>query len=209
MIKLNSKDRRIWFTSDTHYWHKNIVAGETSWDNPEDSCRAFETTEQMSRHLIEQINKYVEQDAILFHLGDWSFGGINNIWNFRKQLNVKEIHLIFGNHDTHIENDKLLENYNFGVKTGNINAQKLFTSTQHYLEVQIDKHLFCLMHYPIASWNRNFVHLHGHTHGTFPVIPNRLDVGMDNYFKLFNEYKPFSFDEVLKIKEASKFSKRY
>lgn len=220
MLKLDSKKQNIWFTSDTHYWHKNIVAGETSWSNPEDSCRNFKTTQEMSRHLVEQLNSYVGQDDILFHLGDWSFGGIENIWNFRKQLIVKEIHLIYGNHDTHIANDKILPNCNTNVfgkvvdkKEGmlgrNTLAQELFTSTEYYSEIMIDKHMLCLMHYPIASWNRYFLHLHGHTHGTFEVIPNRLDVGIDNYFKLHKEYKPFSFEEVIKFKEASKFSDRY
>ena len=38
----------------------------------------------MSQHIVEQINKYVQQDDILIHLGDWSFSGIEIIWNFKK-----------------------------------------------------------------------------------------------------------------------------
>ena len=85
MLKFNSKERNIWFTSDTHYWHKNITYGVSVWPDKENNCRKFNTTQEMSSHIVDQINKYVGQDDVLFHLGDWSFGGIQNIWNFRRQ----------------------------------------------------------------------------------------------------------------------------
>lgn len=195
MIKLNSKEKQIWFTSDTHYWHKNMTYGESVWANKETGCRRFDTTQEMSRHIVSQINKYVDSEAMLFHLGDWSFGGMNNIWNFREQLNVKEIHLVLGNHDTHIENNKRLSNSPF-------NAQDLFTSTQQYLEISIDGRMLCLMHYPIEVWNdrhHDSWMLHGHSHGNCPIKEKRLDVGMDNIFKLTGEYKPISWEELKKI----------
>ena len=33
----------------------------------------------------------------------WSFNGFDKIIEFRNRLNCKNIHLILGNHDTHIE----------------------------------------------------------------------------------------------------------
>ena len=104
-MRLKSKDQNIWFTSDTHYWHNNLTSGVSNWTDKE-KCRDFNTVEEMSSHMVAQINKYVKEDDILFFLGDWSFGGIANVWNFRKQLNVKTIHLILGNHDHHIEFQK-------------------------------------------------------------------------------------------------------
>lgn len=204
-MNFKSKEQNIWFTSDTHYWHKNIVYAESVWSNKEEGCRRFESTQEMSRHLVGQINKYVQQEDILFHLGDWSFGGINNIWNFRKQLNCKNIHLIFGNHDHHIIKDARLSNvddaeYKPGLFV--VTAQELFSSTQHYLEVFIDGQMLCLSHYPMEEWNDRHSKswmLHGHQHGKNTIIPKRLDVGIDNAFKLFDEYKPFSFKEIRKI----------
>jgi len=62
--------------------------------------------------LVNNINKTVGENDILFCLGDWSFGNykngenISNIRKFRDQLICKNIHLILGNHDHHIERNK-------------------------------------------------------------------------------------------------------
>lgn len=219
-MKIKVENRNIWFSSDFHYWHKNIVLGESVWHNRETNCRRFNTVQEMSRHLVQQFNSYVSKDDILFFLGDWSFGGIQNIWNLRKQLNVKEIHFLFGNHDHHIINNKVLPNCHYrdvdsvlkseelGTaffdgpdETHPVKAQDLFTSVHHYLEVEIDKINVCLMHYPIEEWNdrhQKTFHLHGHSHGNIEKRTNRLDVGIDNIYDLFGEYRPINWLEVKK-----------
>lgn len=191
---------KIWFTSDTHYWHKNIVYGDSVWKDKETSCRYFDTTQEMSRHIVEQINKYVKEDDLLFNLGDWSFSGIQNIWNFRKQLNVKTIYQINGNHDHHIRKNKLLPNddLDLNIKT----TQDIFNSVADYLEIFIEDRLFCLMHYPLEFWNEqrnDSIMLHGHIHGERYYLKNRLDVGIDNAYKIFGEYRPFNYNDVLEI----------
>lgn len=197
---------------------------DSVWDDKEKSTRKFASTKEMSRFLVSQLNKYVGQDDVLFFLGDWSFSGVENIWNLRKQLICKEIHCIFGNHDHHIINNVILPNckrhhpYSWEIIDGKpisgeypdyVEAQEIFSSAQHYLEIQIDKQLVCMMHFPIESWNRQHIHLHGHTHGNFHTKPNRLDVGIDNAFKLFGEYRPFSWEEVIKIKDEVRLHDRY
>lgn len=216
-MKLNSKDRKIWFTSDTHYWHKNITFGESVWDNKEKNCRKFDTTPEMSRHMVTQINKYVGEDDILFHLGDWSFGGIENIWNFKKQLKVKEIHLLIGNHDHHIKRNLILPNvrrvepYSRILEEGKpisgeypdyVESQTLFTSVNDILDIEIDGIGIQMLHYPMHSWNTRHgktYHLHGHTHGNIETIEHRLDVGIDSAFNIYGEYKPFSWEEIKTI----------
>lgn len=198
----------------THYWHKNLTFGESVWDNKEKNCRKFDTTQEMSRHIVSKINEYVGEDDILFHLGDWSFGGIENIWNFKKQLKVKEIHLLIGNHDHHIKRNLILPNvrrtepYSQILEEGKpisgeypdyVEAKTLFTSANDVLEIEIDHVAVTMMHYPMETWNdrhKKTIHLHGHTHSNLDEKYNRLDVGIDNAFKLFGEYKPFSWDEV-------------
>src|SRR5687768_7511272 len=102
-----------WFTSDTHYHHKNIVRGCTEWEESPGGQRTrnFDTLEAHDAALVENINKQVKENDVLYHAGDWSFGGIDSIWNFRKQIKCKTIHLILGNHDHHIENDRPLPNH--------------------------------------------------------------------------------------------------
>jgi calcineurin-like phosphoesterase family protein len=178
MIKID-KDRKVWITSDTHYGHKNICRGVTSWRLPDGripikKTRDFDTIEEMNESIVDGINSVVGQDDVLIHLGDFSFGGFENIQKFRDRIICKEIHLILGNHDTHIENNK-----------GGV--QELFTSVNHYTRLLYKNKTFVLFHFPISSWdslNKGHIHLHGHVH-----LPTNLrfgkgkkmDVGMDGH----------------------------
>jgi calcineurin-like phosphoesterase family protein len=118
---------KVFFVSDTHYSHKNICRGVTDWrtqdgEVPVHSTRDFNTIELMNNALVDNINSVVGQDDTLIHLGDFSFGGFENIGNFLDRLVCKNIHLVLGNHDTHIKYDR------DGI-------QDRFLSVQQYLEV--------------------------------------------------------------------------
>ena len=196
--------RNIFFTSDTHYNHKNIVRGTTEWKQennpyPVDRTRDFNTLEEHNTELVKSINSIVKPDDILYHLGDWSFGGHENIKKFREQLHCKEIHLIFGNHDQHIE------------KAGSP-YRELFTSTQHYLELnlridsmksgQYGKTKICLSHFAHRIWNKahhGAIHLYGHSHGTIEDFGRSMDVGVDT-----NNLYPYHLDEILEIMKNRK-----
>ena len=183
---------RVFITSDTHYGHKNICRGVTDWrtqdgEVPVGSTRDFETIEQMNNRLVNAINNVVGQDDTLIMLGDVSFGGFENIGIFLDRLICKNIHLILGNHDHHIENNRE-------------NIQSRFLSVQHYLEVNINDKNFVLCHYPLQSWNglnKGVIQLHGHVH--LPANRKfgngkRLDVGVDG-----NDMVPYSIDAIIKI----------
>lgn len=198
-ITLN-KGQKLWFTSDTHFNHANICSATTNWQRGTGSnFREFKSLDAMNDRLVAGINASVGQDDILFHLGDWSFGGFESIQQFRDRLVCKNIHLILGNHDHHIGRNKE------GV-------QELFSSVNNYLDLVVkwnvgtqtqDEAKFVLMHFPIASWDnlaRGVIHLHGHVH----LPPNRrvgpgkmMDVGVDG-----NGLDPISLGDVLKIMEA-------
>ncbi len=190
-----NKGQKLWFTSDTHYNHGNICSATTQWTDPV-TCREFASLEQMNSHLIANINEVVEQDDILFHLGDWSFGGFEQIQIFRDSIFCKNVHIITGNHDHHIENNKE------GI-------QSLFSSVNKYLNLNVKWNVgtplmgeqrFALMHFPIASWDnmaRGAIHLHGHVH--FPADKRigrgkMMDVGCDG-----NDLYPIEMGEVLKL----------
>lgn len=164
----------IYFTSDTHYNHKNIVSGTADWED-KSRCRQFDTLEEHNDKLVESINLRVKADDILYHLGDWSFGGIQSVSEFRDRLNCKDIHLIFGNHDHHIERNK-------------DNLQRLFSSTQHYKEIKINGRFIVLCHYAMRVWNHSHKGswmLYGHSHGSLdaatPLFANPTWIG-DQYF---------------------------
>ena len=190
-----NRGQKLWFTSDTHYNHGNICSATTQWTDPV-TCREFESLEKMNAHLIGNINEKVGQDDILFHLGDWSFGGFEQIELFRNQIVCKNVHIITGNHDHHIENNRE------GI-------QSIFSSVNKYLNLVVKWNVgtplmgeqrFALMHFPIASWDnmaRGAIHLHGHVH--FPAdkrigVGKMMDVGCDG-----NELYPIEMGEVLKL----------
>jgi calcineurin-like phosphoesterase family protein len=195
----------IWFTSDTHYGHKNIVRGTSDWDD-KSRCRDFDTIEEHDNVLVDNINKYVKENDVLYHLGDWSFGGIDNIKEFRERINCKNIHLILGNHDHHIERNT-------------DNLQSLFSSVKHYNEIKHGGATFILSHYAMRVWNKSHkgsIMLYGHSHGTLDAKPHlyspilnptwigdnyfiknfkTMDVGIDTKF----EFTPYHLNDILLI----------
>lgn len=199
MIKIDN-NRKVYICSDSHYAHKNICRGVTNWRTPDgsipiDQTRDFQTIEQMNETILNNINNVVGQDDVLIHLGDWSFSGIENIQKFRDRIICKEIHLILGNHDTHIENNR-------------DNVQELFTSVNHYTRLQYKNKTFVLFHYPIASYdglNKGHIHLHGHVH-----LPTNLrfgkgkkmDVGMDGH----PTFGVYDMDDIIKIMDKRDIS---
>lgn len=190
--------QQLFFTSDTHYSHKNICRAVTSWKDADDVTRDFRSLDHMNDTIVNNINRMVGEDDILFHLGDWSFGGFEKIGEFSDRVICKNTHLILGNHDHHIEKDR-------------DDIQLAFTSVNHYLDLEVVEaptskmipprsHRFILCHYPIASWidmNRGTMHLHGHVH-----LPKHqrvgngrsLDVGVDG-----NDLEPITLNQVVSL----------
>jgi calcineurin-like phosphoesterase family protein len=191
--------KNIWFTSDSHFGHANICRGVSKWNTGDEeefikATRNFPDLETMNEHIVDNINNCVGENDWLIHLGDFSFGGIENIEVFRSQIKCKNIVLILGNHDHHIENNKE-------------NVRKHFTHVAHYEELDVTleaktgtvKHKFVLCHYPIVSWNnmpRGAFMLHGHQHlkgdSRFGE-GRRMDVGMCGS----PEFTPYHINEVL------------
>lgn len=194
ILKLNT-DKNYWITSDTHYDHKNICRGVTSWRTPDgnisvNQTRPFSSLSEMNDAIVNNINSVVGADDVLIHLGDWSFGGVQNIRKFRERLFVKTIYIALGNHDQHI--NKNIEEY-----------LDIFTEINDTYLLYLDKTEIFLSHYPVSSWinlNKGSIHLHGHTH-----LPNnenntfgrRMDIGIDTNIG----FKPYNlFDCVEKLK---------
>jgi len=196
-VDVNSKGRpenNVWIFSDPHYNHKNICRGVTNWrtsdgEIPITQTRNFPTIEKMNAAIVNNINNCAMPDDTLICLGDWSFGGFESIREFWDRIMCKNIHLILGNHDHHIDRNR-------------DGSQGLFKSVSHYNTLEMGQFKFRLMHYPISSWdglNKGVMHLHGHCH-----LPTnlrfgkgqRMDVGMDGH----PEFRPYNvMDEVVPL----------
>ena len=172
----------IWISSDFHYGHVNISGAASSrWKS---GYRTFDSVHEMNKTLTETINKYVKEDDILYHLGDFCFGH-QKTPIYRQSLNVKTIHLIRGNHDTHIDlySDQ-------------------FTSIQDVLSVEHGVTKLFLSHYSHRIWpksHRGAIHLYGHSHGSIEDFNKSMDVGVDVAYKMFGEWRPFHLDEIVEI----------
>ena len=176
----------VFFTSDTHFYHDRIIG----------LCeRPFSDVEDMNNTLIDKWNKMVGDNDIVFHLGDFCFGGPNKWLNILEQLNW-HIYLIMGNHD---------------FKNLKDNVKQYFTDVTQQMRIQIDGWTLYLNHYPYlcygGAWNldRKVGQVFGHVHSSPTcngkdkdrmryLFPTQYDVGVDN-----NDYKPVSWG-VLKQK---------
>lgn len=205
---IHNIQQKIFFTSDTHFNHKNICRGTTAWRDskgniPIDATRDFKSLEEMNETILSNLNSAIKPDDILFHLGDWSFGGFEFIRTFREKINCKNIHLILGNNDRHIRRNKE-------------NIRELFTSVQDYLNIIVQvfpytplfrgEYEIILSHYPICSWenmNKGSIHLHGHVHLKEQTLEVRaMDVGVDG-----NALRPYSITDILNLLSDNKIGK--
>lgn len=171
-----------YFTSDTHWSHKNIpkFCPDT---------RRGETIEEMNELLIEGWNTTVPKNGIVYHIGDFSFGKtVEEIKSVVERLNG-EIHLILGNHDFLIR------------KTPELRA--LFASVHDYKRISLNKTDIILCHFPIARWDKMHVgsiHFHGHTHGKYQCEGRGVDVGIDA--RPDNRMLPWKYEELYEIAMA-------
>lgn len=168
----------IYFTSDLHFGHANIIK----------SCkRPFDSVAQMNEQLIARWNGTVKPDDTVYCLGDWVFkGSQETALNLVRQLNG-HITLIAGNHD-----DRYRKAY-----------QQFAITVLDYKELKYDGELYVLCHYPFDSWRNaghGSFHLHGHCHGTVKpgYYQRRIDVGVDDF-----DFRPVSI-EALRTKLAAR-----
>ena len=72
------------FTADTHFGHKNVIR----------YCnRPFASATEMDERLIENWNKIVGPDDLIYHLGDFTLLGEDLAAGYFQRLNGK-IHII-------------------------------------------------------------------------------------------------------------------
>jgi calcineurin-like phosphoesterase family protein len=127
----------VWFTSDTHFGHRNILEYEKEG-------RPFSDVEEMNETLISNWNETVSPKDIVWHLGDFAFGRVNI--ELASRLHGKK-RLVMGNHDVY-SNSIYLDYFDklFGV---------------HYWNMCV------LSHIPVHPSNlggRAFLNVHGHLH---------------------------------------------
>jgi calcineurin-like phosphoesterase family protein len=81
----------IWFISDTHFFHDNIIRF---------CARPFSNSTEMNEKMIENWNKMVRPQDKVYHLGDVAMGCTDKELAILLQRLNGHKRLIVGNHDT-------------------------------------------------------------------------------------------------------------
>ena len=170
----------IYFTSDLHFYHKNIIKY---------AKRPFDSVEEMNEKLIKNWNNRIKSEDEVYILGDFTMKGTEYAADILSKLKGKK-YLIKGNHDNFV-NQETFDN-------------SLFEWVKDYFELQYNNQSFIMFHYPIEEWNHFFrgaIHLHGHQHNSpeYNILNEekglkKYDVGVDA-----NYMKPVSIEEIIKF----------
>lgn len=180
---------KIFFTSDNHFSHENILKKFCP------NTRQGSDSEEMNQLMIKAWQTQVMPDDIVYMLGDVFFCSCTDAINILDQLPGQKF-LIYGNHDKVIRN--------------NLSIRKKFAWIGEYNEIDLfsgnDRRKVILFHYPMYEWNRMYqgsYHLYGHIHSRYgeqphPIIGGRcMDVGIDSRPK--SDMTLWSWEEIDQI----------
>lgn len=170
----------IYFTSDLHFFHQNILR----------HCdRPFASADEMNQVLIENWNRRVQPRDEVYILGDVTMKGADRAMEMLGQLCGRK-YLIRGNHDYFVDQKEF--------------SPYIFEWVKDYHELKQQNCLFVLCHYPFLSWHKmqhGAFNLHGHMHNKPEYNEKnkeegicRYDVGVDaNGFALVSIYEIMQF----------------
>lgn len=146
--------RNIWFISDTHFGHRNII----------NYCRPqYVSLDDMEADIIARWNATVAPADLVYHLGDFAWKPQDAL-RVRPQLNGT-IRLIVGNHD----------DIPALASTGLFQRIELWR--------QFREHGFSATHIPMRSdqMRHGQANLHGHVHGNLTGLEHfHRDVSVES-----------------------------
>lgn len=205
------KDARHLFTSDTHYDHGNIIRySSRPFLNKEEQVR-FANKEKfkpcqdsinwMNREIVNRINEVARPQDILWHLGDVAWHGKRMAAEFFRNLNCKNIILVWGNHDEPDFADLIpLQKASPRYDKTLADEQSILPCYDQLFAI-IDGQKVHMNHYPNDTWeesHKGMWHFYGHVHG---AKNNRhrecagwalsLDVGVDSH-----NFYPWTMEEL-------------
>jgi calcineurin-like phosphoesterase family protein len=175
----------IWFSSDWHLGHKNISgAPKSNWTS---GYRNFNSVEEMDKTIVDTMNEYMDWGDILYYLGDLCMESGKRVAEYRSRILVESFHFVKGNHDKW---------------TKGINYHPSFSSMQDVCKFSHEGQTFFLSHYGHRVWphsHKGCIHLYGHSHSNLPAYGKSMDVGVDNAYVMYKEWRPFSYLEIVDI----------
>lgn len=174
---------KIFFWSDPHFFHKNIIKYcDRPWNDGKDENNETIITDDnvlaMNETLIENFNSVVPKDGITWCLGDFCLGPDQkmHIPEIMSRLNGK-VNLVLGNHDHH--------NVKFYYEAG---------FNKVYDRPVIINDFVVLSHAPMQFVKAPFFNIYGHVHDsdTFKTwSKDSCCVCVERH-----EYKPVSWKQI-------------
>ena len=174
---------KVWFTSDLHFAHANIM---------EPCQRPWTNTDKMDEALIERFNACVSEDDSVYILGDFAW---KTPRKYLRRLNGK-LFLIRGNHDFRWKRAQFsLPGKVVWVKDSALIHIEEETTDYIMGNRLVDQWVY-LSHYPHRVWpnkGRGTWHLYGHVHGSLDRVyyDVSMDVGVDAH-----NYMPVSVNTI-------------
>jgi len=205
LLKFNSRNKKIFFTSDFHAFHN------PNWDVPLWKMRGYNSMEEMNRDIITKTNAQVGPDDILFNLGDFALNSSQEqVENFLSQITCQNIYYLWGNHESStqkIYKKTVKEFLDEELCIGSVPAcgewdleiypirYKNIIFCGNYLECEIDKKRVVMSHFPFRVHNKSHhgsIHLNGHSHYSDKkrhvesTMGKSLDVGWDGKCDIYS-----------------------
>ena len=176
IINLNKSD--VFFTSDLHIFHKNII---------EYSKRPYKDLYSMHNHFLYLFKKYVKKDDYLINLGDLGMAAPEKLLDFYKQIEAIQI-FVTGNHDRNGMINKFLTEFPIIFKD----------KTVLYIKYNNKNYTVYISHKPnefeyIDDPYTLFLYGHMHEKELENKKWNQLNVGIDRFGR------PISLREIIKI----------
>jgi calcineurin-like phosphoesterase family protein len=187
MVITIDKPEGIFFISDHHFGHHNIISH---------AKRPFNDTEEMNETMIRHWNERVKPRDTVFHLGDLTLN--SDASTYLEQLQGKIYILAL---EWHHDKAWLKKQRNKPPLRSKSGLEVTLLPPLVLLKVnafKVGKFSLpvTLSHYPLAEWEASHYggwHLHGHSHGNYRDPKDRacVDVGVDQA-----NFYPFSLLEL-------------
>jgi calcineurin-like phosphoesterase family protein len=189
--------KNLWFISDTHFSHDNILNFRTHEDKH--VREGFVDVQDMDETMIQRWNEVVKPGDKVYHLGDVCFRSVKRMHEIMPRLMGKK-RLIPGNHDHYKQSD-----YEQHFEIHNCWRQfKQFD--QPFVCTHVPVHVDTLYEGRFAAQGKQVFNVHGHIHEKTVLQPGKIKPD-HRYICVCVEhidYRPIHLDELFKIMKSYK-----
>jgi calcineurin-like phosphoesterase family protein len=175
---------KIFFISDTHFSHRNVLHYDS---------RPWTDIRQHDDDLVDKWNSKVDKSDTVYHLGDFALAGRQRQNDLIQRLNGK-IYLVLGNHD----------------KKHLVGVEYFVPKRTSEPDLVINEKRIKISHYPfdlVMDLSYTDVYLFGHSHINGPHVSyikdlNGVQIIAYNMYCGYWDFEPKTLEEILEVKYA-------